>query len=551
MKYENRNIQWVLIICLLFIFSLPVFSETPESVTVFNYDTGEDATYYLGADYDITITELTEGLGNALELPVGTRILINEEYDSYIIDSYDIALDEQYATGEDPIFPAYYYSELYNIYQGCIVTLPPSYQSNAKRVGNDVSDITLPDENGDNGPLIETIGSWMVTRWTPTDGFGTLEIYPKERPSSIRYSASASTNLENDVTVSLNQETEIPANATIYLTINPNGQTLDYNTLLQYTNIEKLTGPTYKNGKVIFTFKKATENNLPVSITLEATSHTHNFEYTVGTGGNANTLTATCIEDGCELPSNSTTLTVTSTQTVSTVLAAFNTATGLSATAGSLQFNENSTIPTTPGLYTQTVAITVEAGKTYNLTFPRKLLVLSEDADNSDALTSAANETAVDVRIARTFKTGYNTLCLPFALSASEISSVLSGANISKPTSSGASKAGNITKMSTEAATAISAGGVYIVHFASTPANWAIANTLFENKVITASVTPVTLTDTNTTVKTTYSVLSDSNKLTPGNKKQLFIKDGGNGFTYPKTADDTKLKGFRAWFERE
>ena len=284
-------------------------------------------------------------------------------------------------------------------------------------------------------------------------------------------------------------------------------------------------------------------------ITAEVTTpnHIHSFSYSVSGA----TLTATCSEEGCELPSNSATLTVTSTQTVSTALAAFNTATGLSATAGDVLYEGNNTIPTTPGLYTQTVVITAEEGKSYTLTFPRKLLVLSEDADNSTALTDAAGETAVDVRILRTFKAGYNTLCLPFALTESEISSALSGATISKPSASSGTKAGNITKMTTEVATAISSGGVYIVHFASTPANWAIANTLFENKVITASVTPVSLTGTNTTVKATFSVLSAETMLTPGNKKQLFIKDGGNGFTYPKTGDDTKLKGFRAWFERE
>ncbi|WP_407426701.1 hypothetical protein [Treponema sp.] len=542
--FDNKMKRFVIGILISFVFLFSVLAETPESVETED-DYGEPITLHLGDDYDISLEELDN---NPMELPVGTRIVVAsyDDYVSFFVDSYDYALDYDYVQDDDETVDyniAYYYSfqddpEGSDLFQGCIITLEASYNSNKRQPSHDAN--TIDDYTG----IIRTVGSWIATANLEN---GELEIYPKERPSNVLYDATASTNLEN-VTVSLNQETNIPANATIYLTINPNGQNLDYNTLLHWSKIEKISGPTRKDGKDIFTFKKASEDSDQVTISLNSIpAHTHSFSYSVSGA----TLTATCSDEDCDFHSTPAILTVTSTQTVSTALAAFNTATGLSATAGDVLYNGNNTIPTTPGLYTQTVEITAEEGKNYTLTFPRKLLVLSEDADNSTALTVAAGATSVDVRILRTFKAGYNTLCLPFALTESEISSALSGATISKPSASSGRKAGNITKMTTEVATAISSGGVYIVHFASTPANWAIANTLFENKVITASVTPVTLTGTNTTVKTTYSVLSDSNKLTPGNKKQLFIKDGGNGFTYPKTADDTKLKGFRAWFERE
>lgn len=107
----------------------------------------------------------------------------------------------------------------------------------------------------------------------------------------------------------------------------------------------------------------------PVSITIP--SHVHDFSYEAGTGDAANTVTATCSADGCDLADNKVTLTIVaptrttyndqnSASATLTGLSGFNAATGLSIAASSIKYEgrgdtayeESSTAPTDAGTYT-------------------------------------------------------------------------------------------------------------------------------------------------------------------------------------------------------
>lgn len=116
-----------------------------------------------------------------------------------------------------------------------------------------------------------------------------------------------------------------------------------------------------------------------VTAVFESTAHVHSFIYEVGSGENANILTATCKNANCSLPENKATLTLTATGGTyngspfgaSTDLDAFNSATGLSATCtinytGSDSYN-SSDAPTNAGSYTATATVTI-GGTDYILT---------------------------------------------------------------------------------------------------------------------------------------------------------------------------------------
>ena len=161
-----------------------------------------------------------------------------------------------------------------------------------------------------------------------------------------------------------------------------------------------------------------------ITITYEPTAstqtHTHNFTFIMNDEGNA--LTATCAHnDGktCDLASSNYQATLTLSPSVDTYyrpnstysaklnLGAFNTATGLNATATDITYVNNttsdnlgSTAPTTAGNYTASVTVTV-GGKDYTLSTDFK--VNAENSINNNirqisvSKTSAANDEEITI----------------------------------------------------------------------------------------------------------------------------------------------------------
>ena len=153
-------------------------------------------------------------------------------------------------------------------------------------------------------------------------------------------------------------------------------------------------------------------------------------------------------------------------------------------------------------------------------------------------ITAAANETAVDVAVTRTFGLNYGTLCLPFALTSDEIKA----SGIRKLYEvTGSTAADGKFKTTTKKVSETEAGKAYMIHF-KVAASWNMQ--IFENKAIVADAVESSFTGVK--FKGTFAPV----QLPAGDKTKLFVQQGGTGFTYPKAGDTTKLPAFRAWFEK-
>ncbi|MBQ4237649.1 MAG: hypothetical protein II716_12550, partial [Treponema sp.] len=257
-----------------------------------------------------------------------------------------------------------------------------------------------------------------------------------------------------------------------------------------------------------------------------------------------NTLTATKTGE-----SRSHYLKITDRSTLASVISAFNAETGLTAVNGSIIYgNEPDTsevVPSAPGLYTQSVPITVDdengqiSGTPVTLIFPRRILVLSESADNSTAINSVQPGTSVDVAVTRTFGPNVNSLCLPFDLTSAELSAL--GVPVYKPIATAENGAAKI-KFSAIRTISCEAGKPYLVNCASA-GSWNAK--IFENKTIVKD--PVDVTLPGVAFRGTFSQTQSPEA---GDKTKLVIKAGGTGFSYIAPGDTTSLRAFRAWFEQ-
>ena len=168
-------------------------------------------------------------------------------------------------------------------------------------------------------------------------------------------------------------------------------------------------------------------------------------------------------------------------------------------------------------------------------------LILANNADNSDAISQVAGDgISYDVTLSdRTlFKDGYwNTLCLPFGLSAFE-GSPLEGATVKTLKSTDFSD-GTLTLTFSEDLNAIEAGKPYIVKWTTPAAD--IVNPVF---------TGVTISNTKANVSTDYvdfvGTYSPVNIYTAENTN-LYLGEG-NTLYYP-TASDFKVNACRAYFQ--
>ncbi|MCR4953954.1 MAG: InlB B-repeat-containing protein [Treponema sp.] len=305
----------------------------------------------------------------------------------------------------------------------------------------------------------------------------------------------------------------------------------------------------YYNGKILKLRKNAfahthNEKSLWLSVFVSEANIDQNvlngtwskFTYT---GEKPNVLTAHLMSDsGEEL--EQTDLTLTGGQKELTAdIAPFTEETEVVPVVKACKYNKTlDAIPTEVGVYAQNVVLTV-GGKDYTLTFPRKLLVLDENADNTAAIEAAAEEESVDISITRTFGANFNSICLPFSLTTEEL--IALGVKAYEP-STVTDKGSLRFKFTTEEVASCEAGKPYLIKFSET-GTW--ESQIFANKTIVK--VPVIVDLSGLTVKGTFAPVASPKA---GDKTKLVLKAGGNGFTYIKVCDETQLRAFRAWFEQ-
>ena len=193
---------------------------------------------------------------------------------------------------------------------------------------------------------------------------------------------------------------------------------------------------------------------------------------------------------------------------------------------------------------------------TVTMTFTKNVLALSNDADNASAIATAAGDGKVyEVTLSgRTLtKDGnWNTLCLPFSMTAEQIAaSPLAGATIKTldNTASGTSldNDGKLT-LKFNTVTAIEAGKPYIIKWASGDN---IVTPVFSEVTISSTTpTPVVSNDGRVTFVGQYSPFSIVNSGATGdnegNKNEIILMATGNKIGYSQ--NERTLKCFRCHF---
>ena len=170
-------------------------------------------------------------------------------------------------------------------------------------------------------------------------------------------------------------------------------------------------------------------------------------------------------------------------------------------------------------------------------------LTFADDDENNDAKLAAVNGQTVDVTIGRTITcTGYfNTLCLPFDLSAEELAEgPLAGAEIWAFKYAKVDEATDELLFRIIESDHIEAGKPYFIQFA---AGDAIENPLFKNVTISASAGQK-IGDEN--MAQLCGILKPET-FTPGDKTKLFLYNE-NALYWWKGASESALKSFRAYF---
>lgn len=163
-------------------------------------------------------------------------------------------------------------------------------------------------------------------------------------------------------------------------------------------------------------------------------------------------------------------------------------------------------------------------------------VTLDEGAENNSVISAAVSAGgSTDVKLTRTLTSGmYNTICLPFAVSADELNRVFGEGNVKKLSSS--TLAGDVLDIALEEVTSMEAGKPYLVKPAAN-----IVNPKFLNVEVTTA-TPVEVKEGPTTFKGTFIKSS-----IPASENNLFL--GPNNTLYFPEVTAQPIKGLRAWFE--
>lgn len=163
---------------------------------------------------------------------------------------------------------------------------------------------------------------------------------------------------------------------------------------------------------------------------------------------------------------------------------------------------------------------------------------LSQANDNSSFI-STNNGLVYDITLGRTMNAGgWNTFCVPFEISSSQIESVFgSGTEVRELGSSDFDDTTKALTLNFTEATSIQAGKPYLVYLGS---GSNVVNPTFED------VTIVSGTTTKTTDYANFMPVMNPTSLTGGDKSILFVT-GGDKLTYPSSTGN--INGFRAYFQ--
>lgn len=161
---------------------------------------------------------------------------------------------------------------------------------------------------------------------------------------------------------------------------------------------------------------------------------------------------------------------------------------------------------------------------------------LAENVNNSSWITSNVDK-EYEVTLTRTLQpNGWNTFCVPFAISSSQIASVFgAGTEVKKLASSSFNASTHVLTLNFEDASAIEAGKPYLVWIGSESS---IANPTFSFVKI-VDVTTMTVTD-----NADFVPVMNPTSVTANDKDILFVS-GGNKLTWPTNGN---INGFRAYF---
>lgn len=173
-----------------------------------------------------------------------------------------------------------------------------------------------------------------------------------------------------------------------------------------------------------------------------------------------------------------------------------------------------------------------------NVTFDDGLTqTLAENVNNSSWITSNVDK-EYEVTLTRTLQpNGWNTFCVPFAISSSQIASVFgAGTEVKKLASSSFNASTHVLTLNFEDASSIEAGKPYLVWIGSESS---IANPTFSFvKIVNGTTTTVT-------DNADFVPVMNPTSVTANDKDILFVS-GGNKLTWPKNNGD--INGFRAYF---
>lgn len=172
-----------------------------------------------------------------------------------------------------------------------------------------------------------------------------------------------------------------------------------------------------------------------------------------------------------------------------------------------------------------------------NVTFDDGLTqTLAENVNNSSWITSNVDK-EYEVTLTRTLQpNGWNTFCVPFAISSSQIASVFGAVTeVKKLASSSFNASTHVLTLNFEDASSIEAGKPYLVWIGSESS---IANPTFSFvKIVNGTTTTVT-------DNADFVPVMNPTSVTANDKDILFVS-GGNKLTWPTNGN---INGFRAYF---
>ena len=188
---------------------------------------------------------------------------------------------------------------------------------------------------------------------------------------------------------------------------------------------------------------------------------------------------------------------------------------------------------------TNTPTLTMsDANQIIGVQWTENTATLSQTTDNSTFITTN-NGLVYDITLTRTLQTGgWNTFCVPFAISSSQITSIFGTETLVRTLGSSAfnSSTKELTLNFTNASS-IEAGKPYLVYLGS------------NSNVVNPTFNDVTIVNGTTTTETDYAdfvPVMNPTSLTANDKTVLFVT-GGDKLTYPNKTGN--INGFRAYFQ--